>query len=139
MDELLVRRIVAAKYDEYAKRVIWRFKRLGPEARQSGDDSPYKNVWEEYVSQVQGQESIYFPLYEATLQRTCAAVLSKLRDAELQLLWLGTEAYIEWEDDGFPLRSRLDDDVTAKLYSTVWGIAADEELRVDDVGTDDEW
>jgi hypothetical protein len=66
-------------------------------------------------------------------------VLSKLRDAELQLLWLGTEAYIEWEDDGFPLRSRLDDDVTAKLYSTVWGIAADEELRVDDVGTDDEW
>jgi hypothetical protein len=131
--------IIRSKYGDYACKVVWHFKRYGPGARQSGADTHYKNVWQEYVAQVQGEEGIFYDLYEQEIERLCLYVLKRLPRSELQLLWFGSDAYINWEldDDQYPADDELLQAIIDELRSRVWKIAADEEL--DEPSSDDDY
>lgn len=111
---------------------------LGPECRQSGEDSPYRDVWEEYKVQVQGQQSIFFELYEETIRDLCASVVKAVPPDERRLLWLDSEAHFEWDDDdGDPHDSTVFDDVVNELLREVGDRAADEPLACEE-NDDDE-
>jgi len=124
--------IIEAKYQEYAQDVIQQVRGLGRECRQSGDDSGLKDVWEEFKSQVQGQESAFFHLYQETIRDICGLVARKLSEAEFRLLWLLSDAYTDREEEGFPALPELTEDVVEELYSTVVSMAMDEEIEIED-------
>ncbi|BCV20628.1 hypothetical protein [Moorella sp. Hama-1] len=123
--------IIEAKYMEYARMVIDKIKALGDECRLSGDDSPLKNVWEEFKFQVQEGQSIFFDLYEEIIRSFCRDVIGSLSESEIRLLWLESNAYYNYDEDedGFPCVEEQAMGVEDELYSVVWTIAADEELE----------
>ena len=137
-----VARILRKKYDAYCEQVVGIIKALPSECRQSGDDSPLENVWEEFKCQVQGEEAWMFDAYVETIKAICHQVATSLADHELELLWLDSEAYFD-HDDGAPLphRDQLIEGVEAELYQRVFNRAEDEELAADsdeDPGEDEE-
>jgi hypothetical protein len=110
-----VRAVLKQKYEFYRDQVIAKVRALGPECRQSGDDSLFEDVWEEFKYQVQREESGVFEAYH-----------------ELQLLWLDTEGYFDHGgDDGPPHRNELITGVERELYQRVVNCTADEDLRKD--------
>jgi|SRR3990170_197453 len=86
-----VKAIIEAKYEKYVKEVIKEIKTLGPECRQSGDDSGLKDVWEEFKYQMHHGESILYEVYEEDFRRICGRVLKELPKDEIQILWLLTD------------------------------------------------
>jgi hypothetical protein len=136
---LVVSRIVESKYSDYTAAVVrlltgsgqavHTIGALGPECRQSGDDSPLENVWEEFKAQIQGEQSGLFESYEETIRSLCTSVVSKLAPAERMLLWLESEAYWNWDEDtAEPHDSEIQEDVSEELYCRVCTRAADEPL-----------
>lgn len=123
-----VRDIIAEKYDEYSRKVIERIKSLGPECRLSGDDSGLADVREEFKCQVQTGESFFYDVYEETIRSICRDVIESLTRSELKLLWLWTDAYFDYEGEGFPCTEELIDAVEDELYSAVWQAADNEEI-----------
>jgi hypothetical protein len=55
-----VRAVLKQKYEFYRDQVIAKIRELGPECRQSSDDSLFEDVWEEFKYQVQREESGVF-------------------------------------------------------------------------------
>lgn len=119
--------ITEAKYVECAKEVIAQIKSLGPECRTSGDDSGLENVWEEFKSQVQGEESLFLEAYEETIRSFCEDVVTNLTKTEFKLLWLWSTGYDEWDEENSP-PPYCREDVVNKLYSVVCNIAVKEEV-----------
>ncbi len=127
-----VLRILTAKYDDYARQVIERIKKLPPECRQSGDDSLLEDVWEEWKYQVQRRESVLFNLYEETFRDICTGVVESLPPHERELLWLCSDGSFNHDQEtGPPAGNQVVEDVADELYQRVCNIAADEELKVD--------
>ncbi len=125
-------RILTAKYDDYARQVIERIKKLPPECRQSGDDSLLEDVWEEWKYQLQRRESVLIGLYEETIRDICTGVVESLPPHERELLWLYSDGSFDHEEDtGPPAANQIVEDVVEELYQRVWNIAVDEELKVD--------
>jgi hypothetical protein len=127
--------LVEAKFDRYAKRVIRDIKRLPKECRQSGDDSPLRNVWEEWVVQMQGTHSDSYDVYEETIRVTCRGVAEALPREEQGLLWLWTDDYCDWNerkprgsDDGIPFGVPVLDALENEFFRRVCSAASDVEL-----------
>jgi hypothetical protein len=125
MKRLEVGRIIDACYDELVEAVIARVKSLPGSARESGGDSPYRDVWEEYAAQVQEERSILFAAYEGLVESCCAASCDSLSRTEVRLLWLDSEAYWQWIEDEPPDHGQMLDDVKAEVARRVDGRAAD--------------
>jgi hypothetical protein len=97
-----IRKITRAKYIAYAAKVIAEIKDLGPECRQSGDDSLLDDVWEEFKFQHQYEHSVLFEAYEATIEQLCFQIVVELPQHEQEILWFGSDAYFDWDDEGDP-------------------------------------
>jgi hypothetical protein len=131
----IVRRAVAAEYSECSSRVIQAIVGLGPECRQYGDDSPFRDVWEEFKNEIQTAESVLFFAYEHTVRRLCQDVVDGLTASGRLILWLGSEEYFDWDDEsGVPHDSVVSEHVAEELYRRVVSRADDEPL----VSADDE-
>jgi hypothetical protein len=122
-------RIIEAKYKRYAQQVIAEVKALPPDCRQSGDDSPLKDVWEEFKDQMQNERSVSFDAYEDTIHRICLGIVENLPEDEQQLLWTWSNAYFNGDEDSPPKGNLLSDGVEEELYSQVCTIATDEPLE----------
>ncbi len=127
-----VREILHKKYKAYRDQVVVNTKALPADCRTSGDDSGLEDVWEEFKSQVQWQESLAFEAYVETIQAVCRTILKSLPDHELEFLWLRCDMYFDQDDDaGLPVRAELIDGVVEELYKLVLELAADEDLKAD--------
>ena len=121
--------VLRYKYEFYRDQVIAKIRELGPECRQSGDDSPLKDVWEEFKDQVQQEESVVFDAYVETIEAICHGLVVSLPQHELQLLWLDTGGYFDRDDDRIqPHADEIIEGVERELYQRVVSCAADEGL-----------
>jgi hypothetical protein len=125
-------RLIEAKFDRYVKRIIRDIKRLPKECMLSGADSDLRNVWEEWVVQVQGEHSFSYEAYEDTIRAICREVAKKLPQEEQGLLWLWTDGYWNWdeEEDGteIPYGDPVLDALEDAFFGRVNGAADDLEL-----------
>ena len=130
-NHLMAMRIIKNKYKRYAEQVIDKIKNLPPECRQSGDDSPLKDVWEEFKDQIQNEPYVMFDAYKDTISRICEQLVTDLLAEEQQLLWLVSDGYYNAsdDDDGLPPEGQLLTDVAEELYRYVCEIAGDEPLE----------
>lgn len=133
----LAKQIIEERFSELAEKVIQYLKDLPDDCRQSGDDSGLDDVWEEYKSQVQGTESIFFELYQEEIWHNCRGEAEQLCRAEQGLLWLATDDYLnddyleadEEKLGSIPFGPCLIDGLANELHSRVWQRAADERLK----------
>ncbi|MBM7691640.1 hypothetical protein JOC77_001047 [Peribacillus deserti] len=111
-----VEHILREKYAEYTEKIIRNVKRLNYGTLLSGEESELENAWEEFVYQVQEEESIY---YEKTIRQFIFHLLQSLPRSELKLLWLTTENYYEYDDTGFPSADEVIEAVEDEMYSYI--------------------
>ncbi len=85
------------------------------DCRMSGDDSGLANVWEEVCVQVQGEQSIFWGVYLATIDALLAPAVQAMDPVVRHALWLKTEGGQDWkfdhddEDDVGPPTFNTDD------------------------------
>src|SRR5215813_11165104 len=135
----LVNTVVAAMYQRLVETVIAGIKSLPDNCRQSGEDSNLTDVWEEFKYQLQEDQSLFFDLYEQTIQQLCSHAVTKLERECQQLLWLWTEGYLDrWaEQDEVSIDEVVDEDIVQELYNRVCDVAANEPLTTDPDEDDD--
>jgi hypothetical protein len=125
-----VKQIINNKYDRCTKRVIERIKDLGrPDFCLSGDDSGLDNVWEEFKSQVQEEESFFYEAYEDTIRAICRELLKTISLDEIKLMWIFSNAYYDHYEDDFP--EDIEEEVENELYSRIYEIAEVEQINRD--------
>ncbi len=113
-----------------AKRVVKRLRAHPPQ--HSGDDSGLVNVWEEVCVQVQGEESIFWALYQEFVDDAVELECDNMTALEKQAVWLQTDAGFEWACDvaedlhEIPV---IQDDICEYVRSEVYGAAANEKSR----------
>ncbi|MFO0376287.1 MAG: hypothetical protein ACK51N_04485 [bacterium] len=142
----LARRIAEDLYAELVAKVIAEIKAFPPEARLSGDDSVLADVWEEFKYQIQRGESPFFDAYEDSIRAICAGLVAELPCSLQGLLWLWSDAYIDWDgpEDDDEQQIPYGDPVTDGLENELWRrvrVAADDEplaIDPDDPPADDE-
>jgi len=145
MNSAHVEKIAEAAYKRYANKVIAELQSMGREAMQSGDDSPYNNVWEEYAAQVQGEESVFWEMYEEMVEQWCGAIVQAFSQTEREFLWLFSEAGQNWTRDidydkehGIPHEPEEADfwgeDIIKELYSRIYTIANNMQLPENEYG-----
>jgi hypothetical protein len=120
--------IIEAKFDRYVRRIINRIKRLPKECRLSGDDFPLRNVWEEWIAQMQGEHSFAFDVYEETIRLICRSIAESLPREEQGLLWMGTDDYLDWEGNDLPYGDPVIEALEDELYKRVCTAACNVEL-----------
>lgn len=131
MNEGLANKLLEGIYEEYAQKIITELILLGPDSMTSGSDSEYENVWEEYVSQIQGEESIFFELYEELILNLCNNLINSKGRNEIYLLWTMTEEsfdYDEKDEDDSLSNYDIENDVANALFNKISTIAADFDL-----------
>jgi len=67
--------------------------------RQSGEDSPLRNTWDEICVQVQSEESIFWGLYRDTIEGSIADEVERLDVPTKESIWLQTEGYEYWDEE----------------------------------------
>ncbi|MBP2641197.1 MAG: hypothetical protein H6Q66_2148 [Firmicutes bacterium] len=115
-------------YDAYVEEVIERIRELSKESMQSGEDSPFEDVWEEYAAQVQDQESVFFEMYEDLVESACYKLVKTLSVSDLRVLWKKSDAYLLWDDEFVPEENDMQEGVGKELFRKVKEAAADYEL-----------
>lgn len=120
-----------ASWQDLAEQVIAKVKELPENCRQSGQDSNYLDVWEEYCAQVQGEHSVMFGLYESTVEGFCESALDALTPSARMSLWVTSEASgeLDFEDDGESMFYPLVDRMVAELHERVRTEAANVDLE----------
>ena len=122
MDWYKIEKVVTKRYDELINEIIKNVRDLPSESILSGDDSPYKDVWEEFASQIQGEQSIFFELYTDIIEGCCQEIVKKLDRKELTLLWTYSSYFYEDHD------LIIEHAVEYELYDRILRRAADYNL-----------
>lgn len=120
-----------ASWRDLTDQVISKVKELPESCRQSGEDSNYLDVWEEYCAQVQGEHSVMFGLYESTVEGFCESALDALTPSARMSLWVTSEAFgeLDFEDDGESMFYPHVDRMVDELHERVRTEAANVELE----------
>lgn len=87
------------------------FKKI--KAELSGNDSPLKNVWEEFCVQVQDEHSFSWDAYEKDFKNFIWQKVDRLKEKLKKLMWFCTEKNIGEEDD----RNYNDEDVVEEIFN----------------------
>lgn len=128
-----VQQIAQRLYEELVIAVIADIKALPPDCRQSGDDSRLANVWEEFKYQLQRGESLLFEAYEETIRQLCARQVDTLKRDQRGLLWVWSDAYLDWDDDdnSIPYGQVVNEAIVNTVYERICNVAGNEALEVD--------
>jgi hypothetical protein len=122
-------RIVRRTYDRLANNVIQHLREIPNSAKQSGADSGLFDIWEEICEQVQTEYSIFWDNYLDLVENACWQCCDKLDVALLKMLWLNTEAFIDWDEDEMPFdENDFMEGVSNHLTSRVLELAGEYEL-----------
>lgn len=110
--------------DEVTTRIIKDLTALNdPNVLQSGEDTILKNTWEEICVQVQGEESIYWDIYEETIYNFIKEELEKMPPAISNLIcYFGSinNFRLEEEEEGIFIGDGEDE-----IYRSVMKAAGD--------------
>ena len=123
--------IIETKYRRYVNEIIKQIKALGPECRQSGDDSGLADLWEEWKSQIQGEESLVFDAYEDTFLDMCGRLVITMPEDEQALLWLTSDAYFNGDRDLPPDGDELVNAIVEELYRRLCTVEGNEAMSSD--------
>lgn len=116
-------------YEKCVAQIIEEIQKIPQTSMQSGEDSLYEDVWEEYAAQVQGEESLFMGLYENLVVKACYRLVEELTQPNLLMLWQETDAACGWiEEDPEPEKSAMKEAVAEELIRKVSGAAADYDL-----------
>jgi len=128
-----VQQIAQRLYGELVVAVIADTKALPPDCRQSGDDSRLANVWEEFKYQLQREESVLFEAYEETIRQLCARQVDTLKPDQQGLLWVWSDAYLDWseDDNSIPYGQVVDEAIVNTVYERICKVASNESLEID--------
>jgi hypothetical protein len=96
-----------------------------------------ENTWEEFKSQIQEEQSVFFDLYEDTMRAICSDLVKSLPGSEVKFLWLYTDEYFDFDGYGFAWLDEMCDAVENEIYREVCNIAANEELTSEQVEDDE--
>lgn len=136
-----VRRLVSSKDASYKKTILQSIKKFPKSARSSGDDSVLNSVWEEFKYQVQREQSFAFDVYESSIRSVCRGVVDEMPQDERALLWLFTEAWLDWDEEAvIPHGSMIDQALEDSFCQQIVEHAENEPLKHDpDEESDDDW
>jgi hypothetical protein len=90
------------------------------EATLSGDDSELENPWDEICAQVQHEQSIFWDVYEQTMQAFVAGEVEELQAFERAAIWLQTSEGEDWsydDEEQRPSDPVVNGDVTAYIVA----------------------
>jgi len=98
-------------------KVIRKFKKM-KEGMQSGDDTPLKNIWDEICVQVQGEESVFYDIYQYMIRSSIQYEVENLKDEIKQAIWLQTDRGFEWEygDESHAEATCCEEDITDHIF-----------------------
>lgn len=119
-------------FDDCLAGIVTEIRKLPRSSMQSGVDSHYKDVWEEYATQIQVEESMFFKLYDDLVEAACYKLVSELANSNVEDLWRESAEYIG--NDEYEIRLEPDemrDAVTRELKQRVVNAAANYELSLD--------
>ena len=128
----LIEIAISEKYEKYTRQIIDLMKAI-PD-KMSGDDSPLKDVWEEWAYQVQYEQSAFYNVYEEQIRTFCKSIVEELLPDELKLLWAGRNPLFndDLEEIGsFLVEGQMKCDIEDELLRLVNDVAANEELDTD--------
>jgi DNA-directed RNA polymerase specialized sigma24 family protein len=95
----------------------------------SGDDSGLETVWDEICAQVQTDESVFWNIYDKTVQDIVLGCIRDLTDYERAAVWLQTNAGENWtyEDEADRLGYPVNEGDIAKYiaHRHIYGEAAE--------------
>jgi hypothetical protein len=95
----------------------------------SGDDSGLETMWDEICAQVQTEESIFWNVYDETVQGIVLEHIRDLTDYERAAVWLQTNAGENWtyEEEGDRLASPVNEGDIAEYiaHRHIYGEAAE--------------
>lgn len=98
----------------------------------SGDDSGLHSVWEEYCVQIQGEESLYWDVYEYTVRECISGSMMHLSHLQKVAVWLQSDAADEWlgeHGDEGELPAIAEREVVDVVYREVWRLADESRNR----------
>ena len=81
-----------------ARKVVRALREM-TDGMQSGDDSPLRNVWEEFCVQLQSEQSPMWSAYLDTIESIIAGEVEKLDVPRKQAIWLQTNDGMDWESE----------------------------------------
>jgi len=90
------------------------------DAKLSGEDSELANPWDEICAQVQHEESIFWDVYQETMQLIVALEVQALQPFERAAIWLQTPQGEDWSCDDDESRESYpicDADIVAYIKS----------------------
>ena len=131
--------IVSEKYEYYRDKVIGKLEVM--DKTLSPDDLKLDSIWEEFCFQIQNGESYDWALYEDLVRQLCEGVIDDEPENEVKLLWLETDAYLDYYYEGdenlSPTIESMVEDIGVKIYQEVYNAAenyafADEALDEDE-------
>jgi hypothetical protein len=94
--------------DEILTQTIEDLKSMRDDNLLSGEDSGLTNTWDEICVQAQHEESFYWDTYIEVIETLLDAKVDALTPEKSQLLWLATDAGVDWECRD---KDETDDDV----------------------------
>src|ERR1035441_6444888 len=115
-------RIIEAKYGGYTDSAIAKVKQL------QGD------VWTVFAEDMQRGHSIVFEEAERLIEGICERLVRSLPPAELELLWFGSDAYWDHDDDKPSRQYDWEEAVSQELCKRVCGAADNLDLDEPDEG-----
>src|SRR5262249_41644185 len=80
---------------------------------------------------IKGGRASLLEVYEDYIEGLCAHLVETLHSSELKLLWLASDVYFDWIEDGFPDSSQLREAVSREQYNRVCARASNEPLHPD--------
>lgn len=97
-EEKITREVARHSAQIITRKVIAALQRM-TDCTLFGDDSELKNVWDEVCVQVQFEESLFWDVYEETIDAIIQGEVEHLDRHILQALWLQTDRGDDWAMD----------------------------------------
>ena len=125
-----VRIVIDEKYGDYQNDVIDRFRcqKSGP-GRKSKKVPPAVNgagehgetdAWELLKTQLKQEGGIFFDASTERLRSLCVRLVKSLPLSEIKLLWLRTDAYLDYDGLDFPDRESMEESVWEELNQAIF-------------------
>ena len=116
-------------YDGCIDLIIDEIRRIPQTSLDSGADSKYEDVWEEYAAYVQGIDSCFMQAHEHLVEEICYKIVARLTQAKLCMICQDIGEPFDWFDvDTEPGTSEMQKALAGKFIKTIFEFAVKYDL-----------